>query len=120
MPYSKADKLSTHLYTTSSYEYFLFDRIAKSTQDNVRLACVKHLDSVQSEPSSNSSPFHFQLSMLLQTFSAHLFSCKNRKNKCAEKVGVKSRFSTIKKGYMLFYTSYFLILPVSKKAIKNI
>jgi hypothetical protein len=63
MPYSKADKLSTHLYTTSSYVLFILR--GKSTQDDVRLACVKHLDSVQSEPSSNSSPFHFQLSMLL-------------------------------------------------------
>ena len=63
MPYSKADKLSTHLYTTSSY--VLFIQRVKSTQYDVRLACVKHLDSVQSEPSSNSSPFHFQLSMLL-------------------------------------------------------
>ena len=63
MPYSKADKLSTHLYTTSSYVLFILR--VKSTQDDVRLACVKHVDSVQSEPSSNSSLFHFQLSMLL-------------------------------------------------------
>jgi hypothetical protein len=63
MPYSKADKLFTHLYTTSSYVLFI-QRI-ESTQDDVRLACVKHLDSVQSEPSSNSSPFHYELSMLL-------------------------------------------------------
>ena len=63
MPYSKADKLFTHLYTTSSYEYFI--QRVKNTQDDVRLACVKHLDSVQSEPSSNSSPFHYQLSMPL-------------------------------------------------------
>ena len=63
MPYSKADKLSTHLYTTSSYVFFILRII--STQNDVRLACVKHLDSVQSEPSSNSSSFHYQLSMPL-------------------------------------------------------
>ncbi|UKA47923.1 hypothetical protein D8B26_M00120 (mitochondrion) [Coccidioides posadasii str. Silveira] len=43
-PFFKVVKIFTHLYTTSlSY-----------IDNDVRLACVKHLDSVQSEPSSNS------------------------------------------------------------------
>ena len=44
IPYSKADKLYY-----SPVHHFL------QKIKNVRLACVKHLNSVQSEPSSNSS-----------------------------------------------------------------
>jgi len=38
----------THLYTTSN-------KIKDFIELDVRLACVKHLDSVHSEPSSNST-----------------------------------------------------------------
>ena len=51
-PYFKVVNLSfTHLYTTTSHPLRC---------EVVRLACVKYLDSVQSEPSSNSKIFFWR------------------------------------------------------------
>jgi hypothetical protein len=58
LPLIKGRKLLfAHLYTTLSY-----------LKDNVGLACVKHLDSVQSEPSSNSI-------IIITTIKPYIITC---------------------------------------------
>jgi hypothetical protein len=62
LPLIKGRKLLfTHLYTTLSY-----------LKDNVGLACVKHLDSVQSEPSSNSIIINTTLQPLICIYIVYI------------------------------------------------
>ena len=73
IPYSKAANVSlTHLYTTLTFIYI--NRQSRYKYVSVRLACVKHLNSIQSEPSSNSIFFSCTGRLQLISLIWHLTS----------------------------------------------